>query len=97
MYEKPRPFKEGAFHYADKFDVPVIPTFITFRDSGKVDGEGLPIKYFTVHIMPPIYRDPSQNRAENVKTMMDKNYQMCKAKYEEVYGKPLVYNIKEGK
>ena len=95
MYEKPRPFKEGAFHYADKFDVPIIPLFISFRDSGKIDGEGLPIKYFTVHIMPPIYRNPALTRADSVKEMMQKNYDMCKAKYEEVYGKPLVYDVKE--
>ena len=44
--------------------------------------------------MPPIYRDPSLSRADNVKNMMQQNYDICKAKYEEIYGIPLVYNVK---
>lgn len=91
MYEKPRPFKNGAYHYAVKHNVPVIPTFITFRDSGKKDEEGLEIKYFTLHIMPPIYPGKNLGNAENAEYMKNKNYEMCKAKYEEVYKKPLVY------
>ncbi len=97
MYEKPRPFKNGAFHYAVKNNVPVIPTFITFRDSDKLDKEGLPVKYFTLHIMPPIYKDNNLSDAENVKIMKEKNYLLCKEKYEEVYKKPLKYLCGEEK
>lgn len=30
-YEKPRPYKDGAFSFAAKYGVPVVPQFITFR------------------------------------------------------------------
>lgn len=92
MYDKPRPFKNGAFHYAVKYDVPVIPMFITYRDSGKKDAEGLPIKYFTVNIMRPIFPDDSLNPKQNIELMKTINYRMCKDKYEEVYGTSLVFD-----
>ena len=31
LYEKPRPMNKGAFHYAIKNNVTVIPVFITFE------------------------------------------------------------------
>lgn len=95
MYDKPRPFKEGAFYYAVKYDVPVVPLFITFRNSGKFDNEKLEIKYLDLHIMPPIYKQENLSRAKNVKYMMNKNYEMCKEKYEAEYGKALEFNISE--
>lgn len=95
MFKKPRPFKKGAFHYAVKFDVPVIPTFITMRGSGKFDEEGLEYQYFTLHIMPPIFPKEGLSTAENVQYMMDTNFALCKQKYEEVYGKPLKYASEE--
>ena len=30
-YQKPRPMMDGAFHYAVKFNVPVVPIFCTFK------------------------------------------------------------------
>ena len=89
MYDKPRPFKIGAFHYAVKYDVPVLPIFITFRPSGTYDAEGNEIKYFTVNIMPPLYANKELNPKEQAKDLMNRNYQACVDKYEEVYGKKL--------
>lgn len=91
MYEKPRPFKNGAFHYASKFGVPIIPMFITYRNSGKFDSEGLEFKYFTLHILKPIYPDPNLSKAENIEQMRNSNFEMCKAVYEETYKKKLSY------
>ena len=95
MYDKPRPFKIGAFHYAVKYDVPVLPIFITFRPSGTYDAEGNEIKHFTVNIMPPLYANKELNPKEQAKDLMKRNYQACVDKYEEVYGKKLVYETKE--
>lgn len=95
MYEKPRPFKVGAFHYAVKNDVPIIPIFITLTNSGRYDEEGLPIKNFIVNIMKPIYANPTLSQQENIKMMMDTNYKLCVSKYEEFYDKKLVYNTQE--
>ena len=94
-YEKPRPFKDGAFSLAVMNGVPVLPMFITFRPSGETDENGIEIKYMTVHIMKPIYPDKSLSRRENVNGMRDMNYHMCCEKYEEIYGKKMEYTTEE--
>ena len=95
-YEKPRPLANGAFHYALRFDVPVIPCFITFkyRKFAK-DKFGLPKRKFIIHIMPPIYADKTLDKNQNIELMKAKNFAMCKAKYEEFYHKKLVYTCKD--
>ena len=91
-YKKPRPYKVGAFKIAHRAGVPVIPTFITMQDDKeRVDGDNYPVQRHTLHIMPPIY--PEGLTPEE---MMEKTYEACKAKYEEVYGIPLVYEREEG-
>ena len=94
-YEKPRPFKDGAFSLAVMNDVPVIPMFITFRPSGKLDENGIEIKHFTVHIMKPIYPDTELPRRARVDTMRDQNRRACVEKYEEIYQKKLEYTTQE--
>lgn len=94
MYKKPRPFKNGAFHYAVKNNVPIIPMFITLSDQTIKDTDGLPIQNLTVHIMKPIYKDNSKTDQENIKEMKEKNYNMCKDIYEKTYNTPLVFNTK---
>lgn len=94
-YEKPRPFKDGAFSLAVINNVPVIPMFITFRPSGKYDENGIEIKYFSVHIMKPIYPSPEVPRRENVNRMRDENHRMCCEKYEQIYGKKLEYTTSD--
>lgn len=91
-YKKPRPYKVGAFKIAHRAGVPVVPTFITMQDDKeRVDGDNYPVQRHTLHIMPPIY--PEGLTPEE---MMEKTYEACKAKYEEVYGIPLVYEREEG-
>ena len=90
-YKKPRPYKVGAFKIAHRAGVPVIPTFITMQDDKeRVDGDGYPLQRHTLHIMPAIY--PEGLTPEEI---MQKTYEACKAKYEEVYGIPLVYEREE--
>ena len=85
-YRKPRPFKVGGFKLAQRAGVPVLPTFITMEnDPTRLDENGYPVQRHTLHIMPPIY--PS----ESAEKMKDEAFAVCKAKYEEVYGVPLVY------
>lgn len=95
LYEKPRPFKIGAFHYAVRYRVPVVPMFITFRSDGKRAENGGEIRRFTVHILPPIYPKPELSDRENAEYMKEENYRLCKEKYEEVYGKTLAYETQE--
>lgn len=91
MYEKPRPFRDGAFYYAVRNNVPIVPMFTTFTGTGEYDSEGIEIKHLTVHIMPPIYPDQNLKSKENIEMMKTKNYELCKDKYEEFYNKKLEY------
>ena len=90
-YKKPRPLKDGAFRFAAKNGVPVIPFFITMEDTDRLDGAGFPIQAYTVHIMPAIYPDTTLPLRTRIAAMRDKNYALLKEKYEEVYGVPLTY------
>ncbi len=91
-YKKPRPFKSGAFKMAHRAGVPVLPTFITMQDDEtRLDENGYPVQRHTLHIMPPVYPDCKLTEKESAEMMKEKVYALCKAKYEEVYGIPLVY------
>ncbi len=90
-YRKPRPYKIGGFKIAYRAGAPILPTFISMKDDERLDGDGYPIQRFTYHIMPPIYPDKSLGEKAGAEKMMQEAYAACKAKYEEVYGVPLVY------
>lgn len=94
-YRKPRPYKVGGFKMAYRADVPVVPTFLTMTDDERLDGDGYPIQRFTLHVMPAIYPDKTLGDKAGAKKMMNEAYEACKAKYEEVYGLPLVYETEE--
>lgn len=91
-YKKPRPFKDGAFRFACKNNTPIIPCFITMEDSKEhVDGDGLPVQEYTVHIMKPLHKDETLPFKEAVQKMKKQNFDMCKEVYEKTYGIPLEY------
>ena len=90
-YRKPKPLKQGAFIFASKNNVPVIPTFITMRDTDQTDDNGAFIQAYTLHILNPIYPDESLTQQENVAYMQKENERQCKEVYERVYGEPLTY------
>ncbi len=85
-YRKPRPLKSGAFHFAAKSGVPVLPCFITMRDTHRFDAEGLPIQAYTVHYLPPIFPDPTKRISQNTKEMCEKNTALWRSCYEREYG-----------
>lgn len=95
FYSKPRPRKDGAYHFAVKNNVPVIPTFITFRKSGNFSEDGVEQVYFDYHVLDPIYPDSSLSFKDNVQMMKEKDFEACKKCYVEVYGKEPVYDGKE--
>lgn len=94
-YKKPRKYRIGAYYYAAKNNVPVIPCFTTLSELGGYDSDGYPNIKYTVHIMPPIYPDPELSYNENAEKMLAKNFELCKNKYEEVYKIPLTYGEDE--
>lgn len=87
-YTKPRPLKPGAYHYAAKYQVPIIPTFITMKKVDEV------LKY-TIHIFPLIYPDPQKTVKENKEYMAQLDFKYKKDCYETVYGHPLTYEFSE--
>ncbi|MEG1804295.1 MAG: lysophospholipid acyltransferase family protein [Clostridia bacterium] len=91
-YRKPKPFKRGAFLYAVKNNVPVIPCFTTLTTVDGVDEFGFPNQNYTIHVMPPIYPNSKLTERENVEDMLEQNFSLVKAKYEEVYKIPLAYD-----
>ena len=91
MYDKVRPYKDGAFVIAVKYNVPVVPQFITYREGKKVDEEGIREKYFTVHITPPIYPRAGLSRKENIEYLRKSAYEACRDVYEKEYGRKLEY------
>lgn len=91
-YRKPRPFKIGAFKIAVRAGVPVLPTFITMKDDEtKLDEHNYPLQHYTLHVMPPVYPDKTLSEKQAAEKMKEDTFALYKAKYEEVYGVPLVY------
>lgn len=94
-YRKPKPLKDGAFNFAAKNKVPVLPCFITMNDSDYLDKDGFYVQEYTVHVGNPIYPDENLTVRENAAMMREKNYEQWKTVYESVYDMPLIYNIKD--
>lgn len=90
-YRKPKPLKKGAFTFAVKSNVPVLPCFITMEDSDIMGPDGFYVQEYTVHVAEPIYPDPTKSKAENAEAMRQANYEIWKKIYEETYGEELVY------
>ena len=94
-YRKPKPLKKGAYNFAAKNNVPVLPCFITMEDSDILGDDGFYVQEYTIHVAPAIYPDPNKSKAQNVEQMRDKNYAVWKQIYEETYGEPLVYDCED--
>ena len=92
-YRKPKPLKNGAFHFAARSNVPVIPIFITMEDSEIIGEDGFPIQEYTVNIGKPIYPDEKLNERANTEIMRDKNFDIWRNIYEDFYKTPLEYDI----
>lgn len=91
-YRKPKPLKKGAFTFAARNNVPVLPCFITMQDSDTLGEDGFYVQEYTIHISEPIYPIAGKSRAENVEYMRQKNYEVWKQIYEDTYQEELVYN-----
>ncbi len=85
-YQKPRPMKNGAFHYAVKYDVPVVPIFCTFERNKRGH-----VRKLRIHILPAVYPDAAlapKARAAAMKDAAEAAWRDC---YETAYGVPLEY------
>ena len=90
-YRKPKPMKRGAFTFAAKAGVPVIPIFICQEDTADIGKDGFPIQAMTIFVHPPIYPDTTVHPIIASQSMMDANYEAWKKTYEKFYNEKLTY------
>ena len=94
-YRKPKPLKRGAFSFAVNSDVPVLPCFITMKDSDVLGEDGFFVQEYKIHVSAPIYPDKALDYNERVEKMQKENFEVWKNIYEKEYSMPLVYLTKE--
>lgn len=94
-YRKPRPLKKGAFLFAAKCNTPVVPCFLTMKDSDIIGDDGFPVQEFTFNILPALYPDKDLSVNENCELLKNKNYEVWKKLYEATYGLELSYGEEE--
>lgn len=90
-YRKPKPLKSGAYMFAAKNNVPVLPCFITMQDSDIIGEDGFAIQEYTIHVGAPIYPKEENTYRQNIEYMMAENEQVWKHIYETTYQIPLSY------
>lgn len=71
-YQYIRPFRKGAFTMAYKYNCPLVPIVVTFRDrkgffrlTGPKD-----VPLFTIKILEPVFPDRTQTRKSDVERML---------------------------
>ena len=90
-YKKPKPLKNGAFKLAAKNKVPVLPIFITMKDSDIIGADGFPVQEYIVNLAQPIFPDENLSVKQNEEMMKNKNFEIWKEIYEDFYKIPLTY------
>ena len=90
-YRKPKPLKRGAFRCAVRSGAPVLPCFITMKDSDVIGEDGFYVQEYTIHISPPIFPKEGLTGRKQTEYMMKKNYELWKEIYESAYHIPLSY------
>lgn len=93
-YRKPKPLKKGAYVMAAKNNVPVLPCFITMKDSDIMGDDGFYVQEYTIHIGAPIYPDSEKTYAKRVSDMMEQNAALWQQIYESEYQMPLAYTTR---
>lgn len=89
FYRGVRPFKKGAFRFAVKNDVPILPVVISFRRKLRKrpakKGKEKYKYYFTVHVGEPIYQDKSLEIRRQTLELTDRTYAFYKSTMDEFY------------
>ncbi len=94
-YRKPKPLKTGAYLFAAKNKVPVLPCFITMQDSDIKGEDGFAVQEYTIHIGEAIYPEEGVSYRINMERMLKENQRVWKEIYEREYHIPLSYTTEE--
>jgi 1-acyl-sn-glycerol-3-phosphate acyltransferase len=92
-YEKIRPFKSGAFKYAARFSVPVLPAFIAFEETFLRRKLGLK-KRATMYILPPVYPLQGAGERDSAAYLQAEVEREMREAYERIYKKKMVFTTK---
>lgn len=92
-YRKPRPGKRGAYLFAAEYGVPIIPCFVELRELQQLLTPDFHDVKCILHILDPIFPNPSKSARQNSFEMCEADYQAKKAAYESIYGRPLSYDF----
>ena len=93
-YRKPRPFKEGAFYYAERLDVPVVPMLYCFKDPRGLR-KLLHLPKAVIKIGEPVYINKELSPRERKADIARRVNEATKAMYESFYGVALEYESLE--
>lgn len=85
-YKKPRPFYRGAFYYAVKNNVPVLPLIVLYRKTNKWDKFWGRKNKLTCKILPPIYPKQNLSERDNIEYMRQKAQFVFNQAYKDFYG-----------
>ena len=92
-YRKPRPGKRGAFLFAAEYNVPVVPTFVELQEQEAEVAPGFRDVKAVLHILDPIFPDPSKTPRENSFAMCEADYRAKVSCFEACYHRPLSYDF----
>lgn len=84
-YKKPRTMRDGAYHYAAEFGVPIIPTFVTMENTNTIGEDGFYKQKHILHVLRPIYPDKHLSVRENRERMKAEDEKAKLACYEDFY------------
>ena len=74
-YPYARPLMPGAYHYATKLNIPILPLFVTFKKNEIGD------TIYTINVGKPLYPNQELSLSENKETMMQKDYTFKRSVY----------------
>ena len=77
--------------------MPVLPIFITMKDSKDIGPDGFPIQEYTIHVEKPIYRDEVLGLTDAAEKMKQENFRVWKNVYEKTYKCKLEYTTEKDK
>ena len=89
-YEKPRPYKDGAFYYADKLGIPVVPMLYCFKQPRGLR-KLLHLPKAVIRIGDPIYVNQDFPPRDRKADLAKRAYDAAVKIYEDFYGVPMVY------
>ena len=96
-YRKPRPLQDGAFTLAVRNNTPIVPIFITMKDSEVLDNDGFFVQEYILHILPAIYPDNNLTHRDAKEKLKQQNYDAWVKVYEDFYEQKLTYSQAEEK